>query len=200
MKRILPLFLAFALFGCEDFAGQMTVTQSFEAISKRGVLSKARSVVVPAGTHNVEIDADNTSATISLRLAGQNEKIRLNIPRNRIPKERGGFEVSASESGQPFNMIGRLDTDYQRTGHFRGWESCSRTIPREVCGYDSNGHWRCWIEYVTVYGQQQVEYYHLITLQHLEVELTNSSRQTLAAIDGRNSKTNKVYTYQGYCY
>lgn len=202
MNRILLLLLAFVFVGCQEFEGQMHVTKSFEAISKRGPFSRAKTVVVPADAYSIKVDADDSSASISLELNGEKEKIRMRIPKNRIPKEQGAFEVLSEESGQPFNVRGNLDTDYSRSQSYRGWESCSRTVPREVCGYDSGGRWYCTIEYVTVYGQQKVEYYNLTTHRQLDMRLSipGDANEVVAALGGRNATVNKIYTYQGYCH
>ncbi len=202
MKRTLPLFLALVFAGCQGFEGQMNALKPFEAIAKNGAFGRAKTIVVPTGTHSVSVETGVSSATISLELSGKKEAIVVKVPRNRIPKEQGGFEVLASESGQPFDMLGNLDIDHTRSRRYRDQEACSRTVPREVCGYDSEGRWYCMIDYVTVYGRQEVEYYNLSTRRHLDVRLSNpaDTNDVLATLDGHDTTVDKVYTYQGHCY
>ncbi|MCM2282851.1 MAG: hypothetical protein NDI61_13510 [Bdellovibrionaceae bacterium] len=201
MKRALSLLMmAFVLAGCEDFSGQMNVTAPFAALAKSGRFSQPRSITIPAGAYSVNVDTKlSGDVDLSLKVNGKSETIRVQIPKDRVPKENGVFTVSAAESGQPFDLRGELETTYERSHLYRGWDSCTRTVPQQVCGYDRDGRYYCRVEYVTVWGQQQVEYYLLTTSRALAIELTKA-QTSLADIEGHNSSTHKVYTYQGYCF
>lgn len=153
-----------------------------------------------AGEYSASVDfVSKTQVQIKVQTTRFTSKnVTLNIPAGKnIPNYTGPISLSSRESGQPFNIGGRIETHESDSQTYRESESCTYTRSERVC--DRRG--RCDYRTVTYTGRQQVEYhfhYTNVLLNLNIVKLTDNS--VIGKFDGRRDETDKVYTYQGPCY
>lgn len=204
MKKIFLALTTLVLAGCTDFTGQFVVRSAFEANVKNGLFGQVRRMTIPAGHYEAVLYAKGSGdMTVSLKVNGRNEKIRLDVPKDRAPRENGTFQFQAAELKQPFGARGEVRTTHSRGQDIRRVESCTRTRQIRVCRYNPNSNQReCGYETETYYGEHEVQYYIHTTLTNLNVELVDGARpgEALATFAGRHIENRKIYTYQGICF
>lgn len=153
-----------------------------------------------AGQYSASVDfVSKSQVAIKVQTTRFTSKnVTLTIPAGKnIPNYTGPISLSSRESGQPFNIGGRIETHESDSPTTREMESCSYTRTERVC--DRRG--RCETRTVTYTGRQEVEYHfhYTNTLLNLNIiKLTDNS--VIGKFDGRRDETDKVYTYQGPCY
>ncbi len=156
------------------------------------------------------------------------DEIDFNIPEGTyVPRYSGDINLTSSQSGQPFDISGVIDTQEEDSDTMYGTETCTYTKRVKVCRRvenndnsevrnnrgrgrrgPGNGEGRrrrgsrrvCEWEYQTVYGTQDVEYYmhYTTTTMSLDV-LSKGGNSLLGKFDGSKHDSDKIYTYKGEC-
>ena len=199
MKKLFALGLgALLLAACDPITGQMKVSKTFVA-NYKGFFGNVSQTQIKAGNYGASLDFESqTKAVLTLRSAqGEEQSMTLAIPEGaQVPRYSGPISLKGTQSGQPFDIKGEIDTDESDTGSTRTTESCSRTETRQICRRD-----HCETETITISGDREVEYHYHSTSTSMSLKLLNpSSKAVLATFSGTRYSSGKVYDYQGSCY
>lgn len=220
-----------ALSACNSVRGTIEVYKSFTYTNKSSseMISFCRSH--PTDYYCKGVDTDNETVTVvpgsygaTLELAsasqafltidyktksGDKTKLSFKMPNGQaFPRYQGDVSLSSAQTGQAYDMRGRVETEESDSSPTQSTESCTYTVQERVCRYENvtdrqgrtHREHRCCMEPVTYPGRQDVEYYYHTTTTDFNVGLyAPSSSDLLAAFKGRSTSHDKVYTYQGIC-
>jgi hypothetical protein len=201
MKSILTgalLVAAVAVVGCRsEYKGQILVHQAFTAKVSKG------SNKVDAGTHDarLRIDQRNNKAVLEISKSGRNNNphVTFNLRGTRLPRN-GAIRLTGAQSGQNFDVIGEIRTIEERTRTRRDYQSCETYVREQYCWRDQNGRTVCEWRTRRVMGRQEIEYYDEITTSDLSLDLVAPEQTILAEVDGHDTYSRRVVTYEGQCW
>ena len=185
-----------ALAAC-NLPGTLTANQNVNLLDKKGKV-----VALQAGrTYNASIGEDSGLLEIKIDVDGKDRKLKVRpAPGQQIPQEEGEMFITAAQSGQPVDMHGIMNTDYERGPDQYGQRTCYEQRPVRVCGTNQQGQYVCWTEYRQVQGYQDIRYYNVRTTRTGDIHMYNPGTSKLAArFTGRSVSDEQVLTGQGYC-
>ena len=139
---------------------------------------------------------------LSIRTSKYNvEEVTVKIPEGKvIPQYAGEFQLSSSESGQPWNLRGIVDTEEEDSSLTYTTESCTYTRRVWECHWNGSNQVCNWV-YRTYFGYREVEFYFHETTTNLSLNYYNSSNRALIAkFKGDRKTREKIYTYEGRCF
>jgi len=199
LQKLLPIVLL-ALFatGCKnEFNGRIQV---FEPLQLKAIKGSSQ---VPVGNYKIKFDfPEKKKVRIEIKLKGKNKFSRayFNIGSRYFPKYSGPINIPASENGQPYDLVGFLETTEHESREQWTSESCTYTDYRRECYIERDGRRHCRTVPVTVYGYRDIRFYDRTTHQRLELdfELPHTKR-AVARTGGSQSWNERIYTYQGPC-
>jgi hypothetical protein len=131
MKKSLLVFGALALLtACHPIEGQLRVTQAFHATGWS-------EFDVPPGTYAASFDLSSRDQAVFhvAGVDGYDRDVYLQIPNNdHLPNYSGPIALSHTESGQPFDLRGTINTKESDSARQSGWENCTYTDYDTECG------------------------------------------------------------------
>lgn len=198
MKKVMILLVAaFAMMGCKpEFQGQLKVVdQSLPSVVK------GHAVSFPTGTYNTVLKINSKSkATLTVKAANASYDLVLTIPNGvNIPSENGPLNLTAKQSGQPFDLAGNLATHTYQTEVQSGSQSCQVQEPEQYCWGGPNPG--CSTQWVTRPGWQQVQFYDVVTEKNLTAEIRQTGTAHVSGnLSGTNSESQRHYLRQGPCF
>lgn len=155
---------------------------------------------INVGSYDADLQVKNAREILLQVKVNGTTDISVDVPEGvKIPETAGEFSIPAAKAGQPFDVMGVVNTRSETGQLRREWESCSYTREEQVCGYDPNGHYHCWLRTVTVHGQREVEYTPVTHTKMLTLNLVEATT-TLAAYSGNRVDVERQYSYQGRCF
>ena len=212
MFRTLLALGFFLLTACNPIRGQLNVTKAFNAQSDDrpancspedsrpdcyGPITPIR-FQVPPGRFDASFEfASRDSAVFSVKMGSrETRKINLNVPKNNhLPNYSGPISLTASESGQPFDLRGAVDTKESDSERRNEWQHCTRTEWQQHC--DPQG---CHAVPVDVPGNQWVVYHYHYTDTSLDLGIFAPGRsEESARFSGRRNLAEKVMEQTGVC-
>lgn len=205
-KLMLGLCAALSLTACDEMTGTNVVTQTINAVDKKG-----KQVSIKPGTYKMGFKYDEKHRDLEIKIKkasekGKDVKLELTVASDvTMPRDNGSFALMASQTGQSFNLEGQVDTRSEDSGTTRTTESCSidRTeyICHETCDSEGcNCSTTCADEVVSYPGSHEVEYYYTTTTRTVNMQFKNSSDSAeLAKFNAVNVSDDKNYTYEGEC-
>ena len=214
MKLGRSLLLAcLGLAACGELSGTITLQRAMNVVDKKGKTQQLAN-----GTYRAEFEYKEDKREIKLKVkdAIQGKKdleMKIIVPATtEIPRNNGSVVLKGNEIGQPFDLHGELNTDVSETSPTRGVESCTYTereyVCRRVCeeriGRDgkkyTDCHRACDYEYVTKYGQKDVEYHYVTTTVSLMADLLETqSQENVGKLNVDRTDSRQVYDYVGPC-
>lgn len=212
-----------ALTACKDFSGNLIVDQKLTLKEGFGTTD------VQPGTYKSEIKIQSKKK-IKLEVALPQGKSTFVFKTAENLKElRSGqrIRIASSVSGQPYNVDGKYDVDYNTSGDYDATESCTYytteyrchdvRIP-EVCdtvtecdpnnpnqcatrSHCKGGGYRteCGNEQVGHPGSQDVTYSYNTTTEMVTLQLLTDSGHVAATFRGSDSDSSKSYSYRSEC-
>lgn len=200
------LFLTGLLTSCE-LVGQLKV---FETITlKKGSLFFVLEEDYDPGTYKVEIEKKRRGLELTIREGFGRDRFLFKTDQD-LPTENGSFTLSSSESGQPYDLKGDLETTVTESGTFSSTESCvydTRWVQK--CDYHSchtHGDTQCCDHHCRmveepIYGTQPYEYYNRYTdTKGVFKLLKPSTGRQVAKGTGEKGRTEQVRTWTGTCH
>ena len=220
------LFVAavlFALTSCKDLGGTLSVREVISLNSEAGA-----QVQIQPGNYSGALKVNSKKKIkLEMKLPGQQVAFIFKTSQNLKDLKSGDrVQVSASTSGQPYDIDGIYQVTSSSTQPQRSVESCSYntteyrchrvTTPqtcqivkecdpsdpsqcaeREVC---TGGETRdvCGNETVSIPGNKDVEYYYTTTTEGVRLQLLANQR-SVTEFTGSDSSSDKHYTFQGVC-
>ncbi len=199
-KKLIIAATTLMLFtACDPFEGVLSVNQTL--VVKSTESDKVKNITVPAGQYDSKFEfPSKDQIQIKLNIGGKKTKIniktngKINIPDN------GDFIIAAATLGQDFHAAGKSATKVTQGPVQTGYERCSYQRREVRCTTDANGNTVCREYYVTVYGQQFVEYQDTQTDKKISVGFYKDSSGYLATFAGEKSYSERYVRYQGQCY
>lgn len=195
MKRILSIgvvavsFLAFV--GCEDLPGVLVVTKDFN------VLVKGKSKTIVSGSHKTALDFKKNKVIAAVETSDGTLKIEIVVPQDSQIPSNGNFELQSAQSGQPFDVLGAVQTTVTEGSDQSGYESCQRQDYDTVC--DQHG---CHVVPVIRQGSRQIGFYLRETHQKMQFDMTavGAAKNKYANFQGEAHMTEKIVTREGPCF
>lgn len=195
MKRILSMGLlvvsALAMTGCEDIPGVLIVTKNFN------VLVKGKSKTVTEGQHDTSLDFKKNKVVATIKTGDSSLKVELSVPKGAQIPSNGNFELKSVQTGQPFDVLGTVQTAVTDSRRYSGMEGCQKQDYQTIC--DAKG---CYVVPITRQGNRHVEFFYRDTDQAMQLDMTATGEvnNKYAHFDGRVRYTEKIVTYEGACF
>lgn len=221
--KLIVAAVLLTLTSCKDLSGSLSV---IEAISLKN--DSKGMVAIQPGTYSGSLKVNSKrKINLELNLAnGKNTFIFKTSQNLKDLKSGDRIQISASTSGQPYDvdgvyMVNTSQSDLQRTNESCTYETteyrCRRvTTPRscqvvkecdpqnpdqcaerEVCsGGDTSDV--CGNESVSHQGWHDVEFYHSTTTESVQLQIVSNQR-SLSQFSGSDSSSSKHYTHQDLC-
>lgn len=195
MKRILSigcvLVSVLALAGCEDIPGVLIVTKNFN------VLVKGKSKTLTTGEHKTSLDFKKNRVVAKIETVDGSLKVELAVPEDSQIPSNGNFELRSSQTGQPFDTFGAVQTQVTDSQRQTGFESCQKEEYQTIC--DPNG---CHVVPILRPGTRSIEFFYRDTHQAMQFDMTAiaEAKNKYAHFDGSAHYSEKIITYQGPCF
>jgi hypothetical protein len=192
----LILAAAFLVTGCRTFEGRMDTKEKL-------TFNERKNNVVEVGQADAKLKIDSKEKVIlEVSKAGRNNnpKITFKIPKHEeLPTYDGAFELTAAQTGQPYDVKGDVRTSVSRGPERGGTESCRYYDRVERCVRDEQGRERCRWEQVERTGERCIRYYDEQTIQDLVFDLYKPNTQdNVSQFDGQYSESRRVVTWTDY--
>lgn len=131
-----PLFVITTLLlltSCVNTKGTFVAEEDLLFKRKKLFSGRLKDVPVRAGNYKATLKF-KTKKKLKLILNGEDKKIVFKIPEGtRLPSHNGVLNLTASQTGQPYDLYGEVQTDFSRSGQRSERESCSWTTYRREC-------------------------------------------------------------------
>lgn len=195
MKRIfnlgLVLISVLSLTGCEDIPGVLNVVKDFN------VIVKGKNKTISQGSHDTSLDFKRNKVIASIKTGDKTDKIEISVPQGAQIPNNGNFELKSAQTGQPFDILGAVQTKVTDSRRYSGMETCQKQEYQTIC--DPKG---CHVVPVTRQGNRQIEFFYRDTDQAMQFDMTAVAElnNKYAHFDGRVRYTEKVVTYEGMCF
>ena len=195
MKNVLGLLLCLGLGACVSVPGQLNVQSEMSFIGEDG------NVHLSPGQYDSTLKF-KSKKELRLEIQNNNNDITFNIPRGTtLPETRGNINLSAEQTGQPYDLSGSVDTQYDRSGPYTNLESCTYVVRQQVCQRNPQGERVCHYENVTVYGRRQVQFHYEYELKSFIANFLVPDQNTnIGQFHGSYRDSRTVYDYYGPCY
>ncbi len=220
-----PLFILTTLLlltSCVNTKGTFLAHEGLVFKKKKLFSSRLKDVPVSAGSYQATFKF-KTKKKLKLILNGEDKKIVFEIPDGtRLPSHNGTLNLTAEQTGQPYDLFGEIQTEFSRSGQHSDIESCSWTTYRRECRRvctdkadereprdrddirrdrrDRNCRRVCEDVPVTHYGHRRVVYHYEYENKQLFVELLKpASNQMVASFKGTDHSSTRVVDHSSVC-
>ncbi len=220
MKKLLLLSLVSLLsVSCLKLEGNLQVNEKMTLKKKGGFLNLKRiNVDVEANTYQASlkvISKDN----FTLALHRGDEKILIPIKAKeelKVPTFDGEFRIAGSKVEQPYDIVGRIQTDISHGPTQEVIEACTWETKevrchvecREIITKDEKGVERkenrceklCEDILITHHGRHEVIFHYKTTFRDLDFSFVKeNSSQEVARFDGSDTAVEKIIERSGIC-
>lgn len=201
-RALLITSFSLGLVGCKTFHGSLNAHEDLKFKIKK------KDVVVSAGMKDVKINFPSKKKIIlEVSVAGNNNnpKIEFAIPKkNQLPAYSGRIELLAAESKQLYDIVGELDSDFEKTPMERERVACSIKVKGEECEVvviDGTRDSVCKEITRTFHGERDREFHYSITHQRLDLQLLSpTDGRVVADLGGYHRDSQKITDWEGPCY
>lgn len=207
---ILGLGVVLGLVGCRNsIEGTLSVQETFigKAFQKLPCNGESgdpcyteKDVQIPRGSYRAQINFNNrTEFEVQIKTKNTNT-LKFRLPSDLNIPENGTFTLSSGQSGQPFDLVGIVETESRRSQVFRERETCTVERWEQECYITPQGR-VCHNVLRTYPGFRDVEFYYIDTDQRIAVHLASSKEKSVFAVfNGEQTTRDRRYTYQGPCW
>lgn len=131
-----PLFVVTALLlftSCVNTKGTFIANENLIFKKKKLFSSRLKDVPVKVGQYQATLKF-KTKKKLKLYLNDKDSKITFEIPKGtKLPAHNGTLNLTAEQTGQPYDLFGEVQTDFSRSGQRSETESCTWTTYRREC-------------------------------------------------------------------
>ena len=214
MTMALAGLLTLGLSSCNDFSGEFKTGQKLKIVHT-SMFGKKKTKKIPAGTYRATLGFSSKSKVkLSLKRSGQKDiDVKIKLPSGaQFPSFQGDIIIPASQSGQKYDLNGKIATNVTRSGQTNTYESCTYTdyvrrcekVCKEVTKPNGQVVTRCRKECkrvaVSISGSRDVTYHMVYTAKKIKLGVfTPGTRTRLGDFKGNFNDTDKVYDYHGTC-
>jgi hypothetical protein len=191
------------LSACDDsFDGQINLQQPITLKMK-----KDAPLVLPMGTLGARVKASGDKLKLQVNIGGKTQEVSFKAPKGTKIKSFNDVNLPAEANGQPYNLRGSENTDYNDSEPVRSTESCSFNTMVRDCGYETtprichnqqscglmpdgtrqchdvpvcsggDTQYVCHDRTITHYGSQDVEYYMSYSTTTRRVDIIDPASQ-----------------------
>lgn len=206
MKKLLALLaLATLTTGCIDLKGGFTAHEDLKLVHTT-IFGNEKTKTVPTGAYKTTVTF-SSSEKVKLTFKGAKEvEVKVKLPSDTaFPRDNGRIELLASKTGQRYDILGFIKTDYSSSRTYRDRESCQYTVYEQrcttTCDSQRNCRRTCDRVPVTRRGFQHVEYRYDYTERFLKLEMVKPNTDAIVGeYRGDDRDSRKVYLHQGRCF
>jgi hypothetical protein len=214
MTIALAGLLTLGLSSCNDFSGEFKTGQKLKIVHT-SMFGKKKTKKIPAGTYRATLGFSSKSKVkLSLKRSGQKDiDVKIKLPSgSQFPSFQGDIVIPASQSGQRYDLNGKIATNVTRSGQTNTYESCTYTeyvrrcekVCKEITRPNGEVVQRCHRECrkvpVSISGSRDVTYHMVYTTKKIKLGVfTPGTRTRLGDFKGNFSDSDKVYDYHGTC-
>jgi hypothetical protein len=205
--RNLLLSISIVLFftSCKSFTGQYDSNQDLTLVHTT-VFGNKKKIVIPADLYTAKLGfSSKNKLKINLKSAGKSPiSVKIQVPENTELPTNGKISILASQSGQFYDLKGRVSTSYTRSDSVRGTEGCSYYEDQWICNErcDRHGNCRniCDYEEVAVPGTRDVIWHDATTSSTVGLSFIKPGQKNVRArLTGSHTSTDRVYEHEGEC-
>lgn len=206
--------LTLGLSSCNDFSGEFKTGQTLK-LKHRTIFGNTKTKKIPAGNYRATLGfSSKHKVKLSLKRSGKKDiDVKIKLPDNaQFPTYQGKIDIPASQTGQLYDLRGRVATNVTRSGSTSTYESCTYTdqvrrcekVCEEVTKPNGQVVTRCRKECrmvnVTISGSRDVTYHMVYTHKKIKLGAFNpGTRDRLGDFKGDFNDSDKVYDYYGTC-
>jgi hypothetical protein len=214
MTIALAGLLTIGLTSCNNFSGEFKTGQKLKIVHTT-IFGNKKTKTIPAGSYRATLGfSSKTKVKLSLKRSGKKDiDVKIQLPENaQFPTYQGDISIPASQTGQLYDLKGKIATNITRSGETSTYESCSYTdrvrrcekVCRNVTKPNGEVVRRCKRECrmvtVTLRGSRDVTYHMVYTAKKIKLGAFNpGSRTRLGDFQGNFNDSDKVYDYYGSC-
>ena len=193
MKTLSALFLtAMVLTGCVQIEGQLNVSKEVKLKTSKG---QTRTIAV--GTYSAEVKPGKKKITLSLN--DSDDKYEFSVPKNSIPSN-GDFYFKSATVGQPVDLSGTVKTVLTDSDRRQTTQSCTYSLPVQICSTGPNGQVFCTVHYQTYPGTQWIQYFDRKTQKDISLSISAAgSNDVLGVFIGDVSWVDRIVISEGLC-
>ena len=198
MKKVILASVLMFLTACDPFEGVLSVKEGFTVKSKDN--DNIVNVAVPVGDVNAKFEfPSKKEIDIKTTINGKKKTLTLILPKKLSIPDNGNFSIAAADLGQDFGADGATQTTITDGGPGSGYQSCTYQRRETRCTTDPKGNTICQDYWVTVNGQQYVEFQIRNTTNSINVSFGRDAN-VMAVFSGSRSSSERLIRYQGQCY
>lgn len=214
MTIALAGLMTMGLSSCNDFSGEFKTGQKLKIVHT-SMFGKKKTKSIPAGEYRATLGfSSKNKVKLSLKRSGKKDiDVKIKLPKNaQFPTYQGEISIPASQTGQRYDLKGKIATNVTRSGTTNTYESCSYTDQvrrcEKVCKEITKPNGRvvtrckkeCHMETVTIRGSRDVTYHTVYTAKKIKLGVFNpGTRDRLGDFKGNFNDSDKVYDYYGTC-
>jgi|GEM_PF-1593823 hypothetical protein len=207
MKKLtLILALMLGAVGCINFEGTFKADEKLKLVHTT-MFGNEKIKTLSAGTYQTSFEfSSDEKMKLTFTRPGDDLDVKIKFSSSSdFPRRNGNIDLPASQTGQRYDIKGRISTDQSLSRTYNERERCSWTEYRTDCYVVCDGprgscRQVCNRIPVTRYGHQRVEYRYQYTERELYLELVKpQNTQSVADYNGRDRDTQKIYSFQGIC-
>lgn len=175
--------------------------EAFDSLSFNPKKKKHGPILADAGTYSATLSFKSKKKIYLKFKDGKKKKVLFRIPKGKkLPRTSGAFTLLSSESGQPYDLEGEIDTSFSSGPQTTSTESCSETYYRRVCRRNEEGKRECYREAYTEYGTRQVTGHYEYTEKALSSILKDkNSGAVVGQFNGTHHDSTFSVDYYGGC-
>ena len=218
--------MTLGLTSCDDFSGQFSANQELKLVHTT-IFGNKKTKKVPMGKYKATLGFSSANK-VKLTLKednGDNISVKIKLPENRqFPTFTGKIDLPASQTGQKYDLKGKINTEVTRGAPTSTYESCTYTRYVRKCERvcdapvnrdgdvvrdrrdlndrrNRNCRRTCRQVPVSVSGTRDVTYHYTTTYKRIKLGVFNpGSNGRLGAFKGDLTDTDKVYDFYGKCF
>ena len=177
--------------GCEDIPGVLTVTKPLQ------VLVKGKTQAVAVGAHDTSLNFKRHKIVATIQSGSEKVKIDLEVSEGEEIPSNGNFELKSTQTGQPFDVLGRVATTVTESVRRTGRETCQYQVYDVVCGPKG-----CQTVPVMRKGLRTIEFFDRNTRQVMNFDMTEvgSATSSFATFTGQVNYNERIKTREGQCF
>ncbi len=200
------IVLALGLTACDPVRGILNVEQTLKVLIEESnncnpltppCTTGKTAVDVSPGQYIMKLEMSGRRAVqISLKTANQSIIAKLNINKGHTLPEQGPFFLLSQESGQPFDLGGKVATTRKDSARKRHQETCEIPYTDTICTPQG-----CTTRSGVRMGFRDIIYFDRTTEKNMQASLDDpATKSQLATYEGSLSSVERIYTSRGHCF
>ncbi|MCC6278659.1 MAG: hypothetical protein IT289_12155 [Oligoflexia bacterium] len=201
MKTSIKLaFGTMALMGlvaCDDIKGGLDVNAPLPLTTEKGVNLRLEPSSYPA---QIKLNDDKRLIEFKIKRGDETVKLKVKVPYSTDLDGRSAkFDIKSVQSGQPFDLVGELYTNYSTSGKYYETESCTYGEHYRECS-TYNGRTHCRDVSIARNGRRHVTYHYLYRVTKVSAQFLGAADQeTLAVFTAEKDTTSRIVDHYGSC-